>query len=408
MPNATFILKEPSSNEPTLIYLLYRFNGQKLKFSTGQKIHPKFWNEEKQRAKETRQFPGYTEFNGLLNNLDHKVNNAYRKLLNDGISPTPEKLREILNESLYKTDTSFKNDLISFARNFILNSTKKPETIANYKQTARILEEFKNYKRITVSFDSVNLDFYEDFKKFCDGKDYSTNTTGGFIKNIKVFMNESFDRGYHKNLDHKKSKFRKVQEESESIYLTQEEIKKLYELDLNGNPRLDRVRELFIIGCYTGLRYSDLSQLNGRNLIDKTIIKIKTQKTGELVMIPIHPYVSAILEKYNWQLTKPISNQKMNEYLKELGKLAGLDNSVSISSTKGGIKVTETFKKYALITVHTARRSFATNAYLNDVPTISIMKITGHRTERAFLKYIKISQEENANKLLNHPFFKAA
>src|SRR5947208_16467490 len=120
MPNATFLLKEPNANDNTLVYLLYRFNGQKLKYSTGQKIHPKFWNEEKQRAKETRQFPGFSEFNGLLNNLDHKVNDAYRKLLNDGISPTPDKLKNILNESLHKTDSSIKYDLISFARNLIL------------------------------------------------------------------------------------------------------------------------------------------------------------------------------------------------------------------------------------------------------------------------------------------------
>ena len=406
MPNATFVLKEPNANNDTLVYLLYRYNGQKLKFSTSQKIHPKFWNEEKQRAKETRQFPGFIEFNSLLNSLEHRVSDGYRKLLNDGISPTPDKLRKILNEALYKEDTTLKNDLIAFARNLILNSTKKRETIANYKQAVRILEEFKNYKNVTILFDSINLDFYEDFMKFCLNKAYSTNTIGGLIKNIKVFMNEAYDRGFHKNLDHKRSRFKKVEEESEAIYLTQDEIRELHTLDLLENQRLDRVRDLFVIGCYTGLRYSDLSRLNEKDLIDKTKIKVKTEKTGEIVIIPIHPYVKTIFEKYDWKLTKPISNQKMNSYLKELGELAGFKNNVSISMTKGGNKVTQSFKKFELITVHTARRSFATNAYLNHVPTISIMKITGHRTERAFLRYIKISQEDNANKLLNHPFFK--
>ena len=95
----------------------------------------------------------------------------------------------------------------------------------------------------------------------------------------------------------------------------------------------------------------------------------------------------------------------MNKYLKELGENAGIEENVPIHFTKNGEKVFEKYKKYELITVHTARRSFATNAYLNDVPTISIMKITGHRTEKAFLKYIKISQEDNAIKLMNHPFF---
>jgi integrase len=95
----------------------------------------------------------------------------------------------------------------------------------------------------------------------------------------------------------------------------------------------------------------------------------------------------------------------MNEYLKELGELAEIDEEILITATKGGKRVTETFKKWELITTHTARRSFATNAYLQSVPTIPIMKITGHKTEKSFLKYIKISQEDNANQLVNHPFF---
>ena len=95
----------------------------------------------------------------------------------------------------------------------------------------------------------------------------------------------------------------------------------------------------------------------------------------------------------------------MNDYLKEIGKLAEINEPVQISITRGGKTAKEMFKKYELITTHTARRSFATNAYLMDIPSISIMKITGHKTEKSFMKYIRISQEENANKLINHPFF---
>lgn len=122
-------------------------------------------------------------------------------------------------------------------------------------------------------------------------------------------------------------------------------------------------------------------------------------------MIPLKAQVKEILTKYKGVPPEANSNQKMNEYLKELGELAEIDEEILITQTKGGKRVTETFKKWELITTHTARRSFASNAYLMGVPTISIMKITGHRTEKSFLKYIKISQEDNANKLVNHPFF---
>jgi integrase len=96
----------------------------------------------------------------------------------------------------------------------------------------------------------------------------------------------------------------------------------------------------------------------------------------------------------------------MNEYLKEIGKLAGLTETIKVSTTKGGFRFDESFEKWQLITTHTARRSAATNMYLAGIPTISIMKITGHHTEKAFLKYIRISQEDNALKLMEHPFFK--
>jgi integrase len=181
----------------------------------------------------------------------------------------------------------------------------------------------------------------------------------------------------------------------------------MYSLDLSSNKRLDKARDLFIIGCYTGLRFSDLNQISPDNFINNgTQLKVKTEKTGEFVVIPLHRTVKEIVQKYENSIPDVLSNQKMNEYIKEVAKLAELNERISISITKGGEKQSDVFEKWQLVTTHTARRSFATNMYLLDIPTISIMKITGHRTEKAFLLYIKITQEENANKLLNHPFFK--
>ena len=123
-------------------------------------------------------------------------------------------------------------------------------------------------------------------------------------------------------------------------------------------------------------------------------------------VIPLHKYVIEILAKYKGSLPPVISNQKMNKYIKEIGEIAGIDETTKIAITRGGKTETNLFPKFDLMTTHTARSSFSTNAYLMDIPSISIMKITGHRTERSFMKYIRISQEENANKLNNHPFFK--
>lgn len=406
MPEAKFVLKEPTSKESTLVYLFFYFNNQVLKYSTGLKIQTKFWNKEKQRAKETRQFSQYLEFNSYLNKIESSVNNLYRKLMNDEIIPSPFLLREELNISLLKSSTQSKKTLIDFIKELISNSAKKPNTIKNYKQTLKQLIEFKAAKKTELSFDKIDLTFYENFMKYCYEKNFSTNTIGGFVKNIKVFMNEAFDRKLTTNIEYKNRKFKTLEEQTENIYLTTKEIEHLYNLDLSKNTRLEKVRDMFIICCYTGLRYSDLIQLNNNNLIEnQTMLKIKTEKTGETVIIPLHQYIKNILLKYNGIPQYNISNQKMNEYLKELGELAELKDKIFITATKGGKQQNNGFKKYEKITVHTGRRSFATNAFLMNIPTISIMKITGHRTEKAFMKYIKISQTENANKLINHPFF---
>ena len=222
-------------------------------------------------------------------------------------------------------------------------------------------------------------------------------------------MNYANDKGYTSNKEHTSRKFQTIEETAETIYLTDNELSTLYNLDLSKNKKLDRVRDLFIIGCYTGLRFSDLSQIRPENFIKNgTQLKIKTVKTGETVVIPIHWAIKEILNKYNGQIPRSVSNQKMNEYLKDLGGKAELNDKIILNKTQGGERISQTKNKCQLITVHTARRSFATNMFLAGVPTISIMKITGHITERAFMKYIKISQEQNADKLSEHPYFTKA
>ena len=183
----------------------------------------------------------------------------------------------------------------------------------------------------------------------------------------------------------------------------------MYNEDLKENSKLERVRDTFIVGCFTGLRFSDFTKLQPQHfkkIGDVEVLEIVTQKTNQKVTIPIHPKVQSILKKYDGIMPRPISNQKMNEYLKDLGELVKINDDIVISRTKGGQRTEEVFKKYDLISSHTARRSFATNSFKAGVPSISIMKITGHTTEKSFLQYIKISSEENAVLMAQNSFFK--
>lgn len=415
MAKANFFLKEPTSKEETLVYLFFSFNNKRLKYSTGEKIKPTFWNPEKQRAKETQKFKEYPEFNSRLDKMIGKSFDIYRKLLNNDVLISLEVLKAEFDKEFRKNDlVSESKDLFTFIKKFNEESKgiRNEGTLKTYSNTLRHLENFSLFKKAKFSFEDIDLDFYNSFISYLTNElGFAQNTVGTQIKNLKTFLNEATERGINKNVEFKKRKFKKVSEDTDKLYLNQTELEKLYQLDLSGNKKFEKVRDLFIIGCYTGLRFSDFTQIKPENIVDSNKIKIKTQKTGEMVVIPLHPFVSEIMAKYDGSIPEPISNQKMNDYLKKIAKLDELKEFkelIEVSITKGGKLVKSSTAKHDLIMTHTARRSFATNLFLAEVPAITIMKITGHKTEKSFMRYIRISQEENANKLLNHPFFNYA
>lgn len=419
MQEAKFVLKEPLGKNSTLIYLIFRFNNQKLKYSIGEKILPKHWNSETQRARESRTNTDHATLNTKLDDLATDIRNGYRNLVNENQVPTPSKLKVILDQSQFKKEFGQKISFLKFVDQLIESSNIKANTKKQWKQTLKKLLEFKRFSKRDIDFDDIDLNFYDSFIKFLVNKGYtkkstegnikvgySKNTIGGFIKAIKIFMNEAVDRNLTKNLEYRNKKFKAMEEQVDKVYLSQQELLNIYNLDLSDDQKLEKVRDLFIIACYTGLRFSDLILVRPENIINSgKQIKIRTEKTSELVVIPLHKYVIEILAKYNGSLPPVISNQKMNKYIKEIGEIAGIDETVKIAITRGGKTEHNLFPKFDLMTTHTARRSFSTNAYLMDIPSISIMKITGHKTERSFMKYIRISQEDNANKLSSHPFF---
>jgi integrase len=410
MATVTFVLKQPRSDKETPVFVIFWLGRNRLKLATHEKIRPSLWDQGLQRAKKSRrEFPEFVDFNQRLDNIQNALMNTHRRLIIDGVKISKERLK-IIFKSILRPDiyiTPDEVDLFQFIDDFITNIDRAKTTIKGYRTTLNHLKTFqKEYSR-KVGFSTIDLEFRDAFIHYFKKLGYRRNTIGKNIKNIKVFMAEAQERGYKINDEVRSKKFQTPDEPTFSIYLTETEIDKLFYLNLTKKPRLERVRDMFIIGCDTGLRFSDLSNLTRENFIDNNSkIRIQTIKTKETVEIPVRARVAKIFIKYEGQLPRVPSNQKMNEYLKELGNLAQINelviNPSIVKDGKKGLSV----HKYTLITTHTARRSFATNAYLGGVPTISIMKITGHQLERTFLQYIKISAQENADNLREHPFFK--
>lgn len=417
--------KDPSEIKETPIICVIRYNAQRIKYYTREKIHPKHWetrkeNKKYQRAKSSlREAP---ELNARLDKILTTIKNVFRQYRNDNNNqiPTPEILKSLLDKA-FNRETETVKTFFSFFRELIDHSktglrvnpkTGKPigyNTIKTYETTFKHLTDYQNniWKK-PINFESIDLEFYNNYKLFLIKKlKLANNSVGKHIQIIKLIMNEATERGLNTNLYFKSKRFAVVREKSDNIFLTKEEIEELEDLDLSNNSKLERVRDLFLIGCHTGLRYSDYSILKPEQIKDGFIITTQI-KTGDEVIIPIHATVQSIIEKYSGNLPRSISNQKTNEFLKDLGKMVkSLDIPFIKSRTKGGQKVSgkedgTDFKKWELLTTHTARRSFATNEYLAGTPTITIMAITGHKTERAFLKYIKLTPNEHAKLLKAH------
>lgn len=281
-------------------------------------------------------------------------------------------------------------------------------SIKNYKTFRAQLMAFESYAGRRMDFKDFNQDFYNEFVQFLNGKNYSPNTIGKHIARLKKLLRSAREEDVYKGSEHEKKYFRTLGEETEQIYLSTKELRMIKAVDLSETPELEFYRDVFLIGCAIAQRVSDYKAIQPQHFTTTSrgvkIIKLRQRKTGEEVMIPIGRELDELLGKYDYYIPK-VYEQKLNEALKVIGRVANISTPVEIEMVRGGKKLRKVFPKYELIKSHTARRTGATNMYLAGIPTIDIMKITGHKKESNFLKYICVTKEETADKLSDHPYF---
>jgi integrase len=212
------------------------------------------------------------------------------------------------------------------------------------------------------------------------------------VKNIKIvkgFLNYATDRGYNRNLEFRK--FKLTEKDGDVIFLTFDELMKVFKVELK-EQRLQRVRDIFCLSCFTGLRYSDVTRIKPENIVNGSII-IRSQKTRDTLTIPLNSFAKEILGKYedtaDTCLPK-MSIQKLNDYLKEVGKFANLNSPLTVTRYRGAEKIETTKPKYEFLTSHIARKTFVTNSLYFGMKTEILMDITGHKTHSAFKRYYKI------------------
>jgi integrase len=372
------------------ILLCISYDGKRLQTSINEKIDPNKWSKLKQRVKIscTEAF----NINSYLDKIEAIAKKIYYKCKMEGYSPTTDGLKEMIFSKL--NGSNKKLSFYEFVEEFteLSKNTKKKETIDDYNYTIKSLKEFEKYKRRRIDWDTLDMKFYDAYMDYqYNVKGNSQNLFGKRIKHIKTFLNAAYESGNNKHLMYKG--FKRLQFDTDTIYLNEQEIDKMYMLDLSKNKRLERIRDLFIVECLTGVRYGDLMKIT-KEYIFKDSIKIKVSKTGQVLHTLLLPTTKKILKKYNFILPK-ISNSNYNKYIKEVGKIAGINQTLTQESYRSGKAVSFKRKKYQLITTHTARRSFATNMYKRGYSPVQIMSITGHKKESTFLTYIRITNEES-------------
>ena len=361
-------------------------------------------------------YGGSEEFNTYLRSFSERIEKKFNLLTATGILPSNDRLRDELKRDeapIDKGKTFFElwEEFLEISR----GGNRQLGTVKTYQTALNHLKAFEKNESVRINFARINRGFHDRLNNYLLNKNISPkpeettqnlslNSIGTIIKSLKTFLKWAEKMGYAEFAPGVIAEFKVLEESAETIYQNPEELEILFKLDLNKTPGIERTRDLFLIGCWTGLRFSDFTQIQAENFVDGNI-RVKTQKTGELVIIPLHPIVDFILNKYEGKLPKAISNQKFNEHLKELGKIAGFEEKRSISTTKGGKKDTQFLAKWELISSHTARRSFATNLYNEGENAVTLMKITGHKTERSFLKYIKMDKEQAADTISQNVLF---
>lgn len=269
------------------------------------------------------------------------------------------------------------------------------------------INEFSDVYDCNIYTNSVTEDFLEDFIIYLQNRNLRKNTIKGYIEKIQTLVRKAGQYGYA--VDNTYDQINLREEDSYAVYLSMNEITRIYYYQFKKQDKRkarEKIRDLFVLGCLTGLRYSDYSTLTNDNFANRYIVK-RTKKTNVTVKIPMHDYVKEIIDKYDGRIPGKYNIQYFNAYLKVICKEIGLTDKITYSFTCGGKLKTVTKEKWQLISSHTARRSAATNMYLTGrMKPLEIMRIIGHKSESCFFRYIRVTEDDTARMLSGDIFYR--
>lgn len=421
--------------EVSSIHFVIRRNGLRYYFYPSISVQVENWIDSDKLCRVGKKYPEGASINERIKRHIRIIEDVFCELETKLITPTQELFKsevekriEAINEGAGGI-TSNRTKFIQYLEKRVASADKSKRSYTNYLALIKHLREFEAKTHSSISFNDVNVEFYNRFKTYMLEKEYkageihkkySKNYISFLFRMITTCMNETIG-DLHNNKAYSDKRFKKEFENTDCIYLTIDEIQRIFDLEITfdlvksafkdlknaGSVRkfksLNKARLLFLSGCYTGLRISDYSRGEDFDISDD-LIKVRTQKANKTVYIPMHHNLRYLIDNTDI-LSVKMDKTVINLRVKELGMLARISDEIKMSKTEGGQIVTRTYYKHELICSHTARRSFATNLYLSGVDIFAIKELLGHSKIETTIKYLKVSEEENAKRIAQHSFF---
>ena len=396
------------------IRMRVNFASKRIEFTTGYRIDSAKWDAAKQRVKNgcsNKLKQSASEINASLLEYYTEIQSIFKRFEVEDVMPTPEQIKEVFNalrkpvsEEPKPKKEALPCDFFQVFDDFVEDCGRQNNwTDSTFEKFAAVKNHLTNFREgLTFEFfDERGLNDYISYLR--DVKEMRNTTIGKQLSFLKWFLRWAFKKGVHQNnaYDSYKPKLKSTQKKI--IFLTWDELNRLREFKIPSNKQaLERVRDVFLFQCFTGLRYSDVFNLR-RSDIKGDHIEVTTVKTSDSLIIELNNHSKAILDKYkdvafeDDKVLPVITNQKMNDYLKELAEMAGIDEPVRQTYYKGNERIDDVTPKYALLGTHAGRRTFICNALALGIPPQVVMKWTGHSDYKAMKPYIDIADDIKAN-----------
>lgn len=396
------------------IRMRVNFASKRIEFTTGYRIDAAKWDADKQRVKNgcsNKLKQSASEINASLLEYYTEIQSIFKRFEVEDVIPTPEQIKDAFN-ALHKPVSeepkpkkeALPCDFFQVFDDFVEDCGRQNNwTDSTFEKFAAVKNHLTNFREgLTFEFfDERGLNDYVGYLR--DVKEMRNSTIGKQLSFLKWFLRWAYKKGVHQNnaYDSYKPKLKSTQKKI--IFLTWNELNRLREFKIPSNKQaLERVRDVFLFQCFTGLRYSDVFNLR-RSDIKGDHIEVTTVKTSDSLIIELNNHSKAILDKYkdvafeDDKVLPVITNQKMNDYLKELAEMAGIDEPVRQTYYKGNERIDDVTPKYALLGTHAGRRTFICNALALGIPPQVVMKWTGHSDYKAMKPYIDIADDIKAN-----------